>query len=106
MHETIVERAKVRETGQKISAKISEYMEKGTDVREEVRSLQGELAKARAVLKEKSAPFYEKIRPLNKALTYLDKTAIPQALEQVTGEPVTPRFQLSDYVLKALKPKK
>jgi hypothetical protein len=107
MKATTVERATVRALGQKISAKISEYMENGTDVREEVRSLQGELAKARAVLKEKSSPFYEKIRPLNKALTYLDKTAIPQAIEQVTGEKVVPRFQVSDYIVKAItKPKK
>lgn len=107
MKATTVERATVRALGQKISAKIGEYMENGTDVREEVRSLQGELAKARAELKAKSAPFYEKIRPLNKALTYLDKTAIPQAIEQVTGEKVVPRFQVSDYVVKAItKPKK
>lgn len=107
MKATTVERATVRALGQKISAKISEYMEKGTDVRKEVRSLQGELAKARAVLKEKSSPFYEKIRPLNKALTYLDKQVIPQTIEQVTGEKVVPRFQVSNYIVKALtKPKK
>jgi len=57
MKATTVERATVRALGQKISAKISEYMENGTDIREEVRSLQGELAKARTVLKEKSTPF-------------------------------------------------
>jgi uncharacterized coiled-coil DUF342 family protein len=107
MKATTVERATVRALGQKISAKINEWMEKGEDTREEIRSLQGELAKARAVLKEKSTPFYQKMRPLNRALSYLDKTVIPKALEEVTGEKVTPRFQVSDYIVKAItKPKK
>jgi hypothetical protein len=106
MKTTTVDRATVRAIGQKISAKISEYMENGTDVRQEVHSLQGELAKARATLNQKSAPFYEKIRPLNKALSYLDKQVIPQAIEKATGEKVIPRYQLSDYIVKALQPKK
>lgn len=107
MKATTVERATVRATGQKISALIGQYLSEGKDVRSEVSELQGELAKARATLKAKSSPFYEKIRPLNKALTYLDKTAIPQAIEQVTGEKVMPRFQVSDYIVKAItKPKK
>jgi hypothetical protein len=105
MKATTVERATVRALGQKISAKITEYMENGTDVRQEVHTLQGELAKARAVLREKSAPFYEKISPLNKALTYLDKKVIPQAIEKATGEKVLPRLQVSDYIVKALTPK-
>jgi len=107
MKSTTVERATVRAVGQKISAKISEYMENGTDVREEVRSLQGELGKARAVLKEKSAPFYQKIRPLNKALSYLDKTVIPKSIEEVTGQKVIARFQVDKAILDAItKPKK
>lgn len=105
MKATQVERATVRSIGQKISAKISEYMENGTDVRQEVRTLQGELAKARATLKEKSEPFYEKIRPLNKALSFLDKKVIPEAIERVTGEKILPRYQVSDYIVKALTPK-
>jgi hypothetical protein len=105
MKATQVERATVRSFGQKISAKISEYMENGTDVRQEVKTLQGELAKARAVLREKSAPFYEKIRPLNKALSFLDKKVIPDAIEKATGEKILPRYQVSDYIVKALTPK-
>jgi len=107
MKATQVERATVRSIGQKISAKITEYMENGTDVREEVKSLQVELAKARAVLKEKSSPFYAKIRPLNKALTHLDKNVIPEAIERATGQKVIPRYQVSDAIVQALtKPKK
>jgi hypothetical protein len=105
MKATQVERATVRSVGMKISAKINEYMENGTDVRTEVKALQGELAKARATLKEKSTPFYEKIRPLNKALSFLDKKVIPEAIEKATGEKILPRYQVSDYIVKALTPK-
>jgi hypothetical protein len=105
MKATQVERTTVRSIGQKISAKMSEYMENGTDVRQELRSLQGELAKARAVLSDKSAPFYQKIRPLNKALSFLDKQVIPEAIEKATGEKIIPRYQVSDYIVKALTPK-
>jgi len=107
MRATAVERARVRSIGKQISALISKYLSEGEDVRSEVAKLQGELAEARQVLKQKSAPFYEKMRPLTKALSYLDKTVIPKALEEVTGEKVTPRFQVSDYILKAIsKPRK
>jgi len=105
MKSTIVERAKVREVGQKISGLFGQYLSEGKDVRADVGSLQGELAKARADLSAKSKPFYEKMRPLNKALSFLDKTAIPEAIELATGSKVTPRFQLSEYVLKAITPK-
>lgn len=106
MKATQVERATVKSIGAKIGAKIEEYMNNGTDVRAEVKALQGELAKARASLKEKSEPFYEKLRPLNKALSFLDKKVIPDAIEKATGEKVLPRYQVSDYIVKALTPKK
>lgn len=107
MKATREERATVRALGKKIADKINEYMEKGTDVRQEVRSLQGELAKARVVLKQKSSPFYEKMRPLGKALSYLDKVVIPQRIEAITGEKVMPRFQVDKAILNAItKPKK
>jgi len=106
MRATKAERAQVRLLGQKISALINEYMENGTDVREEVRSLQGELVKARAILKQKSAPFYEKMRPLTKAISYLDKEVIPKRLEQL-GKPVQPIFQVDKAIINAItKPKK
>jgi len=107
MKATKAERAEVRLIGQKISGLINEYLNEGRDVRSEVSELQSKLAQARAVLKQKSAPFYEKMRPLNKALSYLDKEVIPKKLEEITGEKVMPRFQVSDYIMKAItKPKK
>jgi len=105
MKATTIERAKVRAVGQMISAKMNEYLNSGTDVRQEVAELQSQLAEARTTFKAKATPFYEKIKPLNKVLTFLDKTVIPQAIEQATHEKLTPRFQVSDYVLKALAPK-
>ncbi len=80
-------------------------MESGKDVRGQIRTLQAELGKVRAEYEKKATPFYEKKRPLSKALSYLDKEAIPKALEQVTGQKVIPRFELSEHVLKAIAPK-
>jgi hypothetical protein len=107
MKATTAERAKIRALGQQISAKIGEYLANGIDVREEVRALQGSLTEARIALKEKSAPLYMKIKPLNLALTYLDKLAIPKAIESATGSAVLPRFEVSDAIVKAItKPAK
>jgi hypothetical protein len=105
MKTTTVERANVRAIGQMISAKINDYMANGTDVRQEVQSLQQRLAEARTTFKAKATPFYEKIRLLNKVLTFLDKNVIPEAITKATGEQLTPRLQVSDYILTALAPK-
>ena len=102
MKATSTERTQVRAVGKLIRAKIADYLTNGTDVREAVISMQGQLAEVRAALKEKSTPFYTKISPLNKALSYLDKVVIPQQLEQARGEKVLPRFQVADYTLKAI----
>jgi len=102
MKATSAERTKVRTVGNLIKAKITDYLINGADVREEVVSMQGQLKEARATLSEKSKPFYDKVSPLNKALSYLDKVVIPQQLEQVKGEKILPRFQVADYTLKAI----
>lgn len=102
MKTTSAERTKVRAVGKLIASKIGQYLTDGTDVRDEVVSMQGQLTEVRTALKEKSKPFYDKISPLNKALSYLDKVVIPQQLEQVKGEKVLPRFQVADYTLKAI----
>ena len=106
MKATTLERAKVRTTGKAIAIKIGEYLSEGKDVRSEVADLQGKLATARATLKLKSAPYYAKMSPLTKAISYLDKVVIPPQIEKATGEKLLPRFQVSDYTLKAItKPK-
>jgi hypothetical protein len=107
MKATATERAQITAVGKRIAEKMGLYLKEGKDVRSEIASLQAELSSARAVLKEKAAPFYQQIAPLNKALSYLDKEVIPVAIEKATGERVVPRFQISDYVLKAImKPSK
>ena len=102
MKATSAERTQVRAVGKLIKAKIADYLTNGTDVREEVVSMQGNLKEVRATLSEKSKPFYDKISPLNNALSYLDKVVIPMQIEKATGEKVLPRFQVADYTKKAI----
>jgi len=102
MRATASEIAKIKALNQKISEKISEYMN-GKDVRDEIKALQAELTKVQETYKQKAEPFYAQIKPLNKALSYLDKIVIPNAIEAVTGEKVMPRFQVSENILKAIK---
>jgi NAD-dependent DNA ligase len=101
MKATATERATVGSIGQSIAKKMNEYINEGKDVREDIRSLQAELVKARGELKAKAEPFYAKIAVLNTALSYLDKQVIPAAIEKATGSPVVPRSQVSDYILQA-----
>jgi len=101
MKATKTERSLVRALGQKIGSLFSEYITEGKDVRAEIKADQEELAKARATLKAKSKPYYDAIRPLNKALSYLDKEVIPQRLEQL-GKPVKPIFKVDPAILKAI----
>jgi len=68
-----------------------------------------ELEEAKANLKAVTKPFYDKIKPLNKALSHLDKVVIPERLKEITGKPITPRFTVSKWLLQAIskpKPKK
>lgn len=103
---TEVERRNNRKLGKKINAQIGVYLLNGTDVREGVNTLKDEQEQVRATLKEKRKPFNEKLRPLRKAIAYLDEISIPEQLEKVTGEILKPRFQVADYTLKAIaKPK-
>jgi len=102
MQATSAERTKVREVGKSIKDKIADYLKNGTDVRDEVVSLQVDLEGEQEALSEKSKPFYEKISPLNKALSYLDKVIIPMQIERATGVAVMPRFQVADYTQKAI----
>jgi len=98
------ERKKVKEITKTISEKISEYLEKGSDVRSEVLSLRQELAKIREAMKEKTSEEMQKIAILNKALSYLDKIVIPAMFERV-GIKIVPRTEVSDYILNAIKTK-
>ena len=103
MQSFTAERTQVRATGSLIKAKIADYLKNGTDVRDEVNSMQGVLKEAKETLSELSKPYYEKISPLNKALSYLDKVVIPMQIEQATGKAVMPKFQVSDYTKKAIE---
>jgi len=105
MKATAIERREVQRINKAISGKVNEWMKDGTDTRPEIIALQGELASARAALKQKSAPFNDATRPLGKAISYLDKTLIPNQLQAVTGQPVIPKFTVSPEILKAITSK-
>jgi len=107
MKATKDERAEVRQLGREVAEKIELFLNKPQkELREAIDSLRGRLAKVREVLREKSAPYYQRMRPLNKALSFLDKVVIPQQIETVTGKAVTPRYRVSKDILEAIKPKK
>jgi len=107
MTSTSAERTKVTQIGKQIAGKLSAYLAEGTDVRGEVVTLQGELVQARSVLKTKAQPYYDKVAPFVKAVSYLDRVVIPGQIEAVTGEKLQPRVEISPSVLKALaKPPK
>ncbi len=102
MTATITERTEVRTVGKNIKGKIADYLKNGTDVRDEVNSLNGQLKEAKEANSEKAKPFYEKIRPLSKAIAYLDRVVIPIQIKDATGEELLPRFQVADYTKKAI----
>jgi hypothetical protein len=107
MKSTSAERAKVTQIGKRIAGRLSAYLAEGTDVRGEVVTLQGELAQAKSVLKTKAQPYYDKVAPFVKAISYLDRVVIPGQIEAVTGERLQPRVEISPSVLRALaKPPK
>jgi len=103
MSATKKEIAAIKALNKKISEKINEYAKDGKDVRSEIKALQAELEKAREAFKQKSEQYYAKLKPLNKALSYLDKIVIPSAIEAVTKEKIMPRYQVSEDLMKVIE---
>ena len=102
MKSTSAERTKVTQIGKQMATKLSAYIAEGADVRGEVVTLQGELVQAKSVLKTKAQPYYDKMAPYVKAVSYLDRIAIPGQIEAVTGKKLEPITEISPSVLKAL----
>jgi len=98
--ETTTERQKLRELSREKSGLIALYLKTGKDVRKELSGLQNEINRTRGILRKKSAPYWDTIRPLNQALSFMDKQLIPAKLEEVTGRPVEARVQLSAQLAK------
>ncbi len=96
-----------RKAANEISKSIKDNLEKfikDADIdgyKEQIKKL----ADARKVVAEKSKPFREEIKPLAKAQKYLDTIAIPDALKEI-GHPITPRFNLSNWIKKTLEEQK
>lgn len=60
------------------------------------------LKDARKAVAKKQKPFREKISPLTKILKLFDNETIPDALRELNGQPVTPRFSLSKFAKEQL----
>jgi len=99
--ETKEERKKVQNLRKTIQNLVNEMVYDGKDHRKTIKELQKQLFEAKKQLKSKSAPFYEKKRPLIKAISLLDKEIIPQKLQEV-GKKIEPRYTLSDWIKKEL----
>lgn len=103
---TATERKAVREIGKTLRKAISDLIETPTKTNSQnVKKTQKQLEEARDKNKEARKPHLTKINPLRKAVRYIDTVAVPDALKEL-GKPAQPRFSLSDWVTKAIAPKK
>lgn len=64
-----------------------------------------EIEEAQKVVRTKSEPFRTVMKPLAKAIKYMDTVCIPDSLTQL-GKPVQERFSLSQWVTDALEAEK
>lgn len=100
----------VNELSKTIRTKTAEFLDTPTtEIKDTIVKAQRELGKAgkdisgaRKVLRDVKSPFLEKIKPLNKAIRYMDGVVIPDSLKEL-GKPLQPMFQLSKWVNDALE---
>jgi hypothetical protein len=93
----------VREKNKQLSENIEAFLETPTDdLKTTIKANQKDLASLRKVAAEKTKPFRDKIAPLAKAQKYCDNVCIPDSLKEL-GKPAVPRFNLSDWITKALE---
>jgi len=97
--ETADVRKAVSDIRKNIRESIPEWIEKANV--KEYKAQQKALEKANEKRAEAQAPYRKEIKPLAKAVKYMDETAIPDALKEL-GHPIEPRFSLSDYVKEAI----
>lgn len=100
---TKTERAAANKISKELQENLPDYIKDGDIDAYNTKITQ--LKKARKVVADKSKPFRAKIKPLAKAQKYCDTVAIPDALKEL-GAPVTPRFNLSDWINKAMQEEK
>ena len=99
------ERSTIRNLRKTIQNLVNEMVYDGKDNRKAIKELQRKLFDARNELKRKATPYYEKIRPLTKAISLMDKEIIPQKIQEITGKPLEPRYTLSEWLRKKLTEK-
>lgn len=96
----------VREKAKQLSENITSYIESATDdLRTAIKANQKDLEAVRKTAATARKPFQEKIKPLAQAQKYCDAVAIPDSLKEL-GHPVAPRFNLSEWMGKALEQSK
>lgn len=94
---------KLRKVVKKISDSIDvEDFIKNKDL-EGWQKKQKELKDARKAVSKKQKPFREKISPLTKIIKLFDNETIPDALRELNGHPVVPRFSLSKFAKEQLE---
>jgi len=99
-------RKEMRETRKSLATAIEEYIKEPNDgLRETIFKCRKAIEEKKPVLKKKKEPYLKAIRPLNKAVRYMDNVAIPDSLKEL-GHPVKPRFSLSEWVKKAIESQK
>jgi len=104
--ETAEERKAVRELSKTVSKNIEDYIENPTEeLKRQILENRKKLKEAREKAKEARKPHLKKINPLRKAVKYIDMVAIPDSLKEM-GQPVQPRFSLSEWIKKAIETKK
>lgn len=104
--ETAEERKAVREAGKALREAISTLIaEPNNGNAQTVKDLQGKVKEAKENAKKAREPHMKKISPLRKAVRYIDTVAVPDSLKEL-GKDVVPIFSLSDWINKAIAPKK
>jgi len=96
-------RKEMRETRKEMTTAIEEYIKEPNDgLRETILKCRKAIEEKKPVLKKQKEPFLKVIRPLNRAVRYMDNVAIPDSLKEL-GHSVKPRFSLSEWVKKAIE---
>jgi hypothetical protein len=89
------EREVLRDHRKELKEKIPEYIE-NSDL-DGYQNQQKQIKEAKAKVATKQEPFRKKIKPLTKAVNFIDNVAVPASLEQL-GAKVQPRFTLSKFI--------
>jgi hypothetical protein len=101
--QSATERKAVTEANKSLRTNLKQYIKDGNLNAYE--SAVAEVERVRKILNTKTETMRGKIAPLNKAVRYIDVTAVPDSLKEL-GSPIAPSFKLSEWCQKAVETKK